>query len=66
MNWHLTQRRADLFRRDVGICNRFQFVDVRDPEIRGAFAQIEANHQIAVVEHVMANVAEDDDTSDDE
>ena len=52
--------------RDVGICDRFPFVDLRDPEIRGAFAQIEANHQIAVVEHVMANVAEDDDTSDDE
>ena len=41
-------------------------MDLSDPEIRGDFAQIEANHQIAVVEHVMANVAEDDDTSEEE
>ena len=53
-----------VFRRDVGICDRFLFVDLSDPEIRGAFAQIEANHQITVVERVMANVTEDDDTSD--
>ena len=39
---------------------------LRDPEIRGDFVHIEANHQIAVVEHIMANVAEDEDTSDDE
>ena len=42
------------------------FVDLRDPGICGAFAQIEANHQIDVVEHVMVNVAEDDDTSEEE
>ena len=53
-----------VFRHDVDICNRFPFVDLRDPEIRGAFAQIEANNQMAVVEHVMANVAENEDTSD--
>ena len=50
----------------MGMCDGFLFVDLRDPEICGAFAQIEANHQIAVVEHVMANVTEDDDTSDEE
>ena len=55
-----------IFRRDMGICDRFPFVGLRDPEIRGAFAQIEANNQMAVVEHVMANVAENEDTSDDE
>ena len=42
------------------------FSDLCDPETLGAFAQIEANNQMAVVEHVMANVAENDDTSDDE
>ena len=42
----------------------FPLVDLRDPEIRRAFAQIEAKHQVAVVEHVMANVAEDGDMSD--
>ena len=41
-------------------------MDLCDPEMCGAFAQIEANHQIAVVEHVMANVAEDNGTSEEE
>ena len=50
----------------MGVCDRFPFVDLRDPEIRRAFAQIEANNQMAVVEHVMANVVENEDTSDDE
>ena len=54
------------FRCDVGICNIFLFVDLRDPEIRGAFTQIKANHQMAVVEHAMTNVAEDGNTSDEE
>ena len=55
-----------MFRRDLDMCDRILFVDLRDPEICGAFAQIKANHQIAVVEHVMANVEEDNDTSDEE
>ena len=41
-------------------------MDLRDPKICGSFAQIEANHQIAVVEHVMENVAEDGDTSEEQ
>ena len=55
-----------VFRRDVGICDRFTFVDLRDPKLCGAFTNIEADHQIAIVEHVMANIAEDDDTSEEE
>ena len=41
-------------------------MDLCDPEIRGAFAQIEANKQMAVVDHAMANVVENEDTSEDE
>merc|ERR1712153_12517 len=51
---------------DLGVCDRFPFVDLRDPEIRRAFAQIEANNQMAVVEHVIANVAEYEESSDEE
>ena len=44
-----------VFGRDVGICDRFLFVDLCDTEMFGAFAQIKVNYQIAVVEHVMAD-----------
>ena len=50
----------------TAICDQFLFVDLCDQEFCRAFVQIKANHQIAVVIHVMANVAEDDDTSDEE
>ena len=55
-----------VFHRNVGICDQFPFVNLRDPGICEAFAQIETNHQIAVVEHVMANVSADNDTSKEE
>ena len=55
-----------IFHRDVGICDQFLFVDLCDPEICGAFAQIKTSHQIAVMEHVVVNVAEDDSTSDED
>ena len=42
------------------------FVDFLYLEIREAFAQTKANHQMAVMEHVIwANAAEDSDTSED-
>ena len=47
-----------MFRRDVGVCDRFVFVDLRYPEIRGAIAHIEALQQIAVVDHAMVNVTD--------
>ena len=50
----------------TAICDQFLFVDLCDQEFCRAFVQIKANHQIAVVEHVMANAVEDNDMSDEE
>ena len=55
-----------VFRCDVGICDRFMFVGLRDPEICGAFAQIKGMQQIAVVYHAMVNVADAGSKSEDE
>ena len=51
---------------DMGICDQFPLVDLRDPELCRDFAQIKANHQIAVAEHVMMNVAEKNDAPKEE
>ena len=51
---------------DVGICDRFSFVNSHDSEIRGVFDQIEAMQQMDVINHDMANVANVEIKSEDE
>jgi hypothetical protein len=51
---------------DVGICDRFPFMDLRHPEICGAFAHMEALQQIAVVDHAMMNMAHANNDSHEE
>ena len=55
-----------IFCHGLAICDQFPFVDLRDAEICGAFAQIKAMQQISVVDHVMVNVANIESESEDE